>query len=217
MAVYISIAVALAALSGVWYWHFVRHNRRKALNVMGWIETALAGEGHVLGIRWMTPSQFRTPLRLTTRMFRHAWVQVEMAPIQRPLSWLWGLLRRQPEVIIFQADLNPPPSFSLDVRNFRSFARSNRRVAAGGPEWNFMRTRPFTISAPAHWQKESMAAVTSLAGSGNREYLNISFRPKSPHFSVTLPLETIAPDSPEREFMLETIRELATRSSARLL
>ena len=176
----------------------------------------MAGEGQALGIRWMTPSQFRIPLRLTSRMFHHASVQVEMAPRQRPLHWLWKWLRKQPEVIIFQADLDTPPAFSLDIQNFRSFARSNRSTAAGGPEWSFIRSRPFVISSQANWQKEVVGTMTSLAGSGNRDFLNISFRRHSPHFSVTLPLETISPDSPDREFMLDTMRELAARSSAKL-
>jgi hypothetical protein len=206
--------LAGALFSGIWYWFFFRHNRLRALNILGWIEDSLAGDGHVLGVRWMGPSQFRAPLRLTSRIFHHAWVQVEMSPRQLPLQWLWKWLRNQPETIIFQADLDTPPSFSIDIENFRSFARSNRGTAAGGPEWNFVRTSPLIISSPANWQKEVAGAMTSLAASGNREFLNIAFRRKSPHFSVTLPLECIAPDSPDREFILDMMRELAAKSSA---
>lgn len=208
--------VMVALLSGVWYWFFLRRNQRKAFSIRDWIEASMAGEGQVLGIRWMTPSHFRTPLRLTSRMFHHASVQVEMSPHQMPLQWLWNRLKKRPEVIIFQADLDTPPAFSIDIQNFRSFARSDRSTPAGGPEWRFIRTRPFVVSSQTSWRKDLVGTMMSLAGSGNRDFLNISFRRNSPHFSVTLPLETIAPDSPDREFMLDMMRELATRSAAKL-
>jgi hypothetical protein len=126
------------------------------------------------------------------------------------------MFRKEPETIIFQADLESPPAFSLDIQNFRSFARSNRTSSAGGPEWNFMRTHPLVINAQTRWHQEVSSTMTSLAASGNRDYLNISFRRNSPHFSVTLPLDTIAPDSSSHELMLDMMRELAARSSAKL-
>jgi hypothetical protein len=58
--------------------------------------------------------------------------------------------------------------------------------------------------------------MTSLAGNGNREFLNIRFRRTSPHFSVTIPLEAIAPTSPTRNYMFDAVRELASSSSASL-
>jgi hypothetical protein len=58
--------------------------------------------------------------------------------------------------------------------------------------------------------------MSSLARGENREFTNISFQRRSPHFSVTLPLETIAPGSPTRGCMFETMRELAASSSTSL-
>jgi hypothetical protein len=58
--------------------------------------------------------------------------------------------------------------------------------------------------------------MASLAKDENREFVDVNFQRNSPHFSVTLPLESIAPDSPARACVIETMRELAASSSASL-
>jgi hypothetical protein len=216
MPIFIISLVTGVGLSIAWYALCRRYNRRKASKILRWIESALAGEGKVLGMRWITPSQFKTPLRLTSRMFHRAWIHVDLAPRQTPIRWLFRTFRREPETIVFQADLDTPPLFALEIQNFRSFARSNRSVGAGGPEWNFIRTQPFVISSGTDWQKEVTSTLTSLAASGSRDYLSIRFRRSSPHFCVTLPLEAISPETAGNELMLDVMRELATKSSAKL-
>ncbi len=210
----ISFAVAAVACA-IWYWFGVRYSRRRAAEVARWLESALAGQGHVTGIRWISSSRFQLPLRLAQGLFRRASVQVEMAPCDLPLQWLLGKIKARPEVLTFQADLDLPPVFSLHVQNFRWFARSSRRQPKNNG-WAFERATPVVISTRSEWQKEVSCAISSLAQGNSHDFLTIDFQRRSPHFCVTLPLEAIAPDSPTRTCVFESMRELASNSSASL-
>lgn len=202
-----------AAFCAAWYWLSLRRNRRKAVLVLRWIEAALAGQGHVTGIRWIAPSRFKVPLRLTSGVFTRAWVLVELTPCEMPLKWLLSKWKKQKDVLVFQADLDFPPTFSLDIHNHRWFARSSRKNPPTNSRWTFEQTGPFIISSRMTWQKEIAGTMTSLAGGSNREFLNINFQRRTPNFSVTLPLEAISPTSPTRNYMFDTMRDLAASSS----
>ena len=199
-----------------WYGLSIRHNRRKAVQVLRWIEAALAGQGHVIGIHWLASSRFSVPLRINGGTFLQASILVELSPCEMPLIWLLNKIRKRQDLLVFQADLDLPPAFSLDVHNLRWFARSTRKEPLSGVQWNFEQAAPFVISTRLGWQKEISTTMTSLAGSANREFLNVNYQRKSPHFSVTLPLEAFAPNSPARNYVFETMRELAGSSSASL-
>src|SRR5262249_37568909 len=213
LALCLLIAVVFCA---AWYWLAVRHNPRRALQVLRWIESALAGQGQVAGIRWIAGSQFKVPLHLRSHGFNRAWVLVDLVPCEMPLHWLISKTTRRREVLTFQADLELPPSFSLQVHNFRWFARTGKQSPSARSSWGCEHTGPFVISTRRDWQKEISSAMTSLARGGHREFLDVNFQRRSPHFSVTLPLETIAPGSPTRACMFDSVRELAASSSASL-
>jgi hypothetical protein len=208
--------VFAAVFCATWYWLALRHNRNKSLTILRWIQASLAGQGAVTGMRWIAPSQFKVSIRVLSGVFQRAWMLVELRPCELPIHWVLAKLRNQQDMITFQADLDLAPAFSLDVHNSRWFARSSRKASFGNRRWVVEQTGPFVITTRMDWQKEITAAMTSLAGSGNREFLNIRFRRTSPHFSVTIPLEAIAPTSPTRNYMFDAVRELANSSSASL-
>lgn len=213
----LAASFSLAAIvCAAWYWFAVRYSRRRAGEVAGWIESALAGQGHVTGIRWVSSSRFQVPLRLPHGMFRRASVLVDMSPCELPLQWAVAKLRSHQEVLTFQADLDLPPVFSLHIQNFRWFARSSRRVPKDRNRWIFERTAPLVVSTRSDWQKEVSSAISSLAQGQSHDFLTIDFQRRSPHFCVTLPLEAIAPGSPTRTCVFESMRELASNSSASL-
>jgi hypothetical protein len=58
--------------------------------------------------------------------------------------------------------------------------------------------------------------MASLTRTDSSEFLNVSFQRSSPHFSATMLLESLAPGSPARTYMLDAMRELAGSSSASL-
>lgn len=204
----------VVAACAAWYWLGLRYNRRRATQVLHWIEFALGGQGQATGVRWIAHSRFKVPLRLSCGVFHRAALLVDLTPYEMPLRWLISRLSGQREVLIFQADMSVPPAFSLEVHNFRWFARSGRGAPSNRSSLEFEHSGPFVISTRMDWQKEISCAMSSLARGDNREFLDISFQRRSPHFSATLPLEAIAPGSPIRSSMLETMRELAAASSS---
>jgi hypothetical protein len=204
------IALAAAVVLGAaWYSFSLRRKRRKAREVMRWIQSALAGRGHTTGISWTGASKFRVPLRLTCGVFHRACALVELRAEHTPVQWLFNRFKPPTEMLVFEADLDCPPAYSLHVHNFRWFARSSRRTPVNRPGWNFEYLQPVIISTRAAPQTEIACTMASLSRSESSEFLSISFQPHSPHFSATLSLESLAPGSPARSYVLDAMRELA--------
>ena len=206
--------LAAVVFCAAWYWLAMRHNRRRAVQVLRWIEGALAGKGQVAGIRWIARSQFKVPLRLCHGGFNRAWVVVDLPPRELPLHWLLSKASGQREILRFEADLELPPAFDLQVHNFRWLARTGRYSPRTPTSWNFEHTGPFVVSTRRDWKKEISSAMVALAKGDHRDFLKIRFQRRSPHFSVTLPLESIAPGSPTRSCMFDSMRELAGSSAS---
>jgi hypothetical protein len=213
MAILFVTAVALIALCVTWYAVSLRRKREKAREILRWIQASLAGRGHVVGISWTTASRFRVPLRLTCGVFRRAWVLVEMRTQETPAHWLIQKISNPQEVITFQADLDAPPMFSLQMQNFRWFARSSPKTAIENAGWQFERLPSVMITTKPESQKEIAGTLTSLSRGDNSEFLEVSFQRSSPHFSATLPLESLAPGAPARTYLLDTMREMAGSAS----
>src|SRR5579864_1703280 len=211
------IACALLALAGfsvLWHALALRHNRRRALEVLRWIEGTLGEQGQASGISWVTRSRFKVPLRLRCGLFHRAWMMVDFRPSEFPLRWLAGRIAGTREVLTFHADIDLPPTFSFHIHNFRWCAQSSR--TPGKSKVEVEQCGRFVISTRMDWQKEVTAAMGSLSRNENREFLEINFQRRTPHFSATLPLEAVAPGSPVRECMLETMRDVAASASASL-
>lgn len=208
--------VALVTLLLGWYGISVRRKQRKAREILRWIQSAMAGRGQVTGISWITSSKFRVPLRLACGIFQRAWVMVELLPQQTPMQWLFNKIRNRHEVLVFEADLDFPPTFSLHVHNFRWVARSSRRSPVNHPGWKFECLQPMIISTRADNQKEIACAMASLTRTDGSEFVDVSFQRNSPHFSATLRLESLSPGSPSRVYILDAMRELAGSVSASL-
>jgi hypothetical protein len=212
------LACALLAISAgftaVWYWLAMRHNRRRALYVLRWIEGAIGPQGQTTGLSWIAHSRFKVPLRLRCGLFHRAWMTVDFRPCEYPLRWLVNKLSGAREVVTFYADLDLPPNFSLHVHNFRWCAQSTRTAGSAGS--GVEQCGRFVITTRMDWQREVSSAMTSLTRCENRDFIEINFQRRSPHFAATLPLEALAPGSPVRQCMLETMREVAASSSTSL-
>lgn len=200
----------------VWYGISLRHNRRKAVRILRWIEAALAGHGCVIGVRWLASSRFKVPLRLVSSTFQRAWILVELAPCEMPLTWLINKMQNRRDLLVFQADLELPPAFNLEVHNLRWLAHSTRKRSLEDAPWTMEQCAPLVISTRMEWQKEVTSAMGSLMGINHRDFLNVRYQRGSPNFSATLPLEAFAPNSPTRTYIFEAMRELAGSSSASL-
>ena len=208
------IYAALAAvLIATWYGVSLRYNRRRGLQVLRWIETAFAGHGKVVSVHWTAPSRFHAQLRLYASVFQHAGATVQLTPRELPLTWLLARLRRQPETLTFEADLDFPPDFQLDVQNHRWMGRTQRCFPRTTSPWHTETMAPFMITTRKDWQIELGSMMDALVASRERDFISVSFHRSSPHFSAIMPLEAISPSVADSG-LFDVLRELAGRASA---
>jgi hypothetical protein len=208
----IEIAVAIVLVLA-WYLWFRRRNRRKSIQVLERIKTAFAGHAQILGIHRVGVSRFSVRLRVLSTLFQHASVLVELYPRELPLKWIWARLRKRQETLTFAADLECPPAFNLEVHNHRwcgrtrSFPPDQRRFA-------LEHCGPFVLTTRNDWQREITTMMTALVASRDCDFLTVSFHRTSPHFSATVPLDSLSPESQCEAEIFDVLRELAACASA---
>lgn len=210
----LGVALALCAL---FLWHFLfftRKSKQRALEVLGWIDSLISGRGHITGIVWQGSSSFRAPLSLRSNAFHNASMQVNLVPRELPIRWLMAKLKNNQETVVFEADLDWAPTFSLELQSCRMFARTRKDLSPEGPGWQFEQSTPFILTTRKDWQREITGVMSNLVSSPETQFLSIVFNPQSPHFTATIALDSIAPGSACRTEIFDSLRELATGASA---
>ena len=206
LAIDAPIAVALLLL---WYLVFVRYNRRRAKKILQRLRAACASQAQIVSVHWHGESRFAIRLRVLSTLFQQATLQVQMHRREIPFLWLWAKLHKRQETMTFEADLECPPGFNLEVENHRwcgrtrKFPRDVRKLALD-------QCGPFVLTTRDDWQREITAMMSALVASRDCDFLSVNFRKTSPHFSATAPLESIAPESGAEVEMFEVLRELAS-------
>lgn len=211
--------IAIDALAGVafvllWYFLFLRYNRRKAIQILHSLRNAFAGQAQIIGVQWIGGSRFLVKLRVVSTHFQRASLQVHMYPREFPFSWLWSRFKKHQETMTFEADLECAPAFNLEVHNHRwsgrtrKFPQDLRRLALD-------RCGPFVLTTRNDWQREITAMMSALVASRDCDFLSVCFRKMSPHFSATVPLGSIAAtDSGSESQIFDVLRELASCAQA---
>jgi hypothetical protein len=210
----ICLVAAVAAAAVAWYLFFRRSNRRRAGCVVEWVQAALAGKGEVVAIRWLGPSIFQVALRLGTSLFQHPALTVHLVPRQNLLKWLRQHWRREPATVTFEADLDSPPGFNLQVHQHSWSGRSSKRSSPGPEHWEFEQNTPLILTSDPCWQREAASMMNALLSCRERAVLSLGFRHTSPHFTATIPLECISPEGRAGSNVFDTLRELAAGASA---
>ncbi len=206
-------AVVGVALVLLWYLWFRRQNHRKSIQVLQRIKTAFAGHAQIIGMRWTGSSRFAIRLRVLSALFQHASVLVDLYPRELPLNWLCSRLRKRKETLTFEAELECPPAFNLEVRNHRwcgrtkHFPQKRGRIAVD-------HCGPYVLTTRNDWQREITTMMTALVASRDCDFLSVSFRRSSPHFSATVPLDSLSPESQCEAEIFDVLRELASCASA---
>lgn len=211
-SVLIDGGVAVAFLA-IWYLVWRRWLRRRSRLIVGWVQLAFRRQGKVAQVEWLTTSRFRVNLRLKTTTFRDAYLVVQLAPRELPFTWLWYRIRKHQETATFEANLDSPPAFNLDVRNHRWCGTSLSSPPATTQNWSAERLGPIVITTRRDWQHEIVNMMDALAASRSYEFLKIVFRKDSPHFLATIALSAMQPDALAELNVFDVIRELATSSS----
>ncbi|HWC16966.1 MAG TPA: hypothetical protein VG498_08115 [Terriglobales bacterium] len=207
------VAVGLAALFA-WHLYFARKSRKRAFEVLAWIEDLICGHGHVTTIQWQGASTIHVPIKLRSNAFHNASLNVNLIPRELPHKWVIARLKKLQETLIFQADLDWAPPFSLELQSYRLFARTRKDLPPDAPGWDFEQTTPFILTTRKDWQREITSVITSLLSHPDRQFLSIAFNQVSPHFKATMALDAIAPSAAARAELFDSLRELAAGASA---
>ena len=225
----IDVIVALA-LFALWYAWFIHYNRRRAADVLQWVQAACLGKGRVADLRWQaSSSRLKATLHLSSRWFEDAHLTIRLLPRALPVQWAMSRWRQQQETLTFEANMGFPPGFHLDVIRHRWSGRTgardsgtkDRSLKDAGSK-NSTRTRAWTISRPGpvilttkeDWPVELSPVVNALASWRDKNFVGVRFNSTSPHFTATVALENLS-DQKAATALLGLFRELAASSSAK--
>ena len=211
------VAICLAAMLGVavlWNLCFRRCNRRRGERAVVLIHSALAGSGEVTAVRWLEPSVLRIMLRLHTRLFHKPQLVVRLVPRQNPLRWLRHWRRAQSDTFTFEANLEVPPGFNLQVGQHRWFGRSRAHLPAHPESWEQQPVTRLILTSRQSWQREVTGMMNALLRCREREVQSVGFSPSPPHFSAIIKPESLAAGDRTSPTVFETLKELAAEVTA---
>jgi hypothetical protein len=211
------IYAAIVVLAFVaWYCGFSHYNRKRSREVLKWIEAAFAGHGSLAGVHWHSPGSFLAHLKLRPNScFQQAAIEVALAQREKPHRWLSARLKRIPESLTFEADLEFAPMYGLELHHQRWCGRTRRNLPGDRDSWETQQVTPLVITTRGDWQRDITLMMSSLAASRESEVLNVSFRRTSPHFTATIALSAIAPNTGSGNELFTVLQELAGGASAR--
>ncbi|MGA7295070.1 MAG: hypothetical protein WBW53_16730 [Terriglobales bacterium] len=216
MARFILIDVGVAAaLSALWYAWFARYNRRRASEVLQWVQAACLGKGRIGGLRWQhNSSRLKATLHLSSRWFEDACLTIRLLPRPLPVQWAMSRYRQQQETLTFEANMGFPPSFHLDVVRHRWSGQTGPKTTKGARPWVISRPGPVILTTKEDWPVELSPVVNALASWRDKDFVGVRFNPKAPHFTATVALENLS-DQKSAAALLGLFRELAASSSAK--
>ncbi|MGH9522686.1 MAG: hypothetical protein ACRD3E_09165 [Terriglobales bacterium] len=209
----IDVLAAIAFLL-LWYLIFVRYNRRQAIAALHRMRSAFAGEAQIIAVHWADASQFCTRLRVDGGLFLQPTVRVRLQPRQQPLQWMWSRVSRRQEMMTFEADLECPPSFNLEVHNQRWCGHTRKFPAHHLQRLTLDHCGPFVLTTRNEWQRDIMGMMNALMASRDCDLLSVTYRKNSPHFSASMPLACIASEIEGDTRIFEVLRELASCGQA---
>ncbi|MGA2356676.1 MAG: hypothetical protein ABSG02_19455 [Terriglobales bacterium] len=221
--VLIDVGAALAVCF-LWYAWFVRYNRRRAGNVLQWVQAACLGKGRVADLRWQaSSSRLKATLHLSSRWFDDARLTIRLLPRPLPVQWALSRWRQQQETLTFEANMGFPPGFHLDVIRHRWAGHSGAKKSAGRKTsgglndsrgWTISRPGPVILTTKEDWPVELSPVVNALASWRDKDFVGVRFNSTAPHFTATVALENLS-DQQAAASLLGLFRELAASSSAK--
>jgi len=215
----IDVAVGLA-LFFLWYAWFVHYNRRRAGDVLQWVQAACLGKGRIANLRWQaSSSRLKATLHLSSRWFEEAHLTIRLLPRPLPVQWALSHWRQQQETLTFEANMGFPPGFHLDVIRHRWSGHSGAKdpgtkKSAGTRAWTITRPGPVILTTKEDWPVELSPVVNALASWRDKDFVGVRFNTTSPHFTATVALENLS-DRRSAAALLGLFRELAASSSAK--
>lgn len=214
MGRWVLIDVALAgAFVLLWYTCFARYNRRRAAQVLQWVQAACLGKGRLSELKWQAASsQLKATLHLSSRWFEEAHLTIRLLPRPLPVQWAMSRWRDHQETLTFEADMGFPPGFHLDIIRHRWSGQTGTK--SKNRKWAISHPGPVILTTREDWPVELTPVVNALATWRDKEFVTVRFNRNSPHFTATVALDNLS-DQKAAASVLGLFRELAASSSAK--
>jgi hypothetical protein len=197
----------------LWYTWFSRYNRRRAANVLQWVQAACLGKARLSDLKWQASnSRLKATLHLSSRWFEEAHLTIRLRPRALPFQWAVNRWRDHQETLTFEADMGFPPGFHLDVIRHRWSGHTGAKNSAR--KWTISRPGPVVLTTKEDWPVELTPVVNALATWRDKDFVSVRFNRTSPHFTATVALDNLS-DQQSAASLLGLFRELAASSSAK--
>ena len=183
----ISVSVGILIFV-VWHRWFLHFNRRLATRVLRWLEGALAAHGQISGVEWITPRTFARGSGYPG------------APSVNP-SWMcvWrrarclsggrcGVGADGRKRLLLRVISTCPPRLNMEIGRTRCTGLTRRWMRNTG-DWPTHTVASLFISSQPEWEPEISGRMTSVVSTREFKFLEVSFRPRPPQFSVTFSLK----------------------------
>lgn len=222
--------IVASTLLVLWYAWFIHYNRRRAADVLQWVQAACLGKGRVADLRWQAnSSRLKATLHFSSRWFEDAHLTIRLLPRALPVQWAMSRWRQQQETLTFEANMGFPPGFHLDVIRHRWSGRTGAKSSGakgrglkdagskdstGTRAWTISRPGPVILTTKEDWPAELSPVVNALASWRDKNFVGVRFNSTSPHFTATVALENLS-DQKAAAALLGLFRELAASSSAK--
>jgi hypothetical protein len=203
-------ALAAAGLLAIWYYCFVRYNRRKGSGALHSVEAACLGKARVVEARWLDACQLQARLKFSTHLLDNSTVTIRLFHRPMPIQWLISLWRKQKETVTFETDLDYVPGFQLEV--FRHRWVTHKNAGRNSKDWTITRPGPIVLTTKTQWTQELNPVVNTLITSRGQDLLVVRFRTESPHLVAIVGLDALSDEQGAATF-LGVMRDLAAGAS----
>jgi hypothetical protein len=187
--------------------------RQRVLFLLRWIDDSLAGHGHISSIRWVSDREIEVPVRLRSGVLRKACFHFS---IPNHLTWdtLRGKFRKPQDASIeFRADLDSTPSFAVEMKTMRWFARSRPGVKPD-EGWTYAAADPILMTTKLDWEQEINRAFQALLSSNRECGLDLRFQKQSPHFRAKFDIDCNSKEQALGQPFLNVLLSVAGGASA---
>jgi len=206
------ITISFGALIVVaWYVVFLHFNRHRSRRVLHWLESAVHEHGEINDVEWVSSSHFRARLRLPGCGFQHPSIEARLAPRELPVRWALWKWRGRKETFVFEANLACPPRHGLEIGRTR-YTGLTRRWMRNKDAWPTCSAASLFISTQPEWEPEISSRMSTVVAARELDFLTVSFRTRSPHFSVTFSVHETLAHSGGELVIFDSLRELAEGS-----
>lgn len=200
------LLAVLATLGVVGYLVGRAVNKRRVQQISAWLEPGLRTLGGTPGVQAVNRTAFRVKVAQARPPFAVVTATTVLISREALPTWLWELLNRRSDVLVFHLTLRRPPTIEADLLDLGSDLgrRGEAQVRALG--WTdaggkgVHRLFHASTTDPA-----DLGSLTEFVGTGRYVPWRLAVRRNAPHVLISMPLPDV-----RREPSADLVRWLST-------